>query len=103
MDRAEYLKRFHENQRITGFGLQTTMHAPCPFCAAADFMVFKIQQTEKAMVDGAVCKECKRGLRAIMHRGAGGAVVSFEFVQTEGPAPDPGIGVPAIRVLVRVD
>ena len=30
---TQYTIRFHANLRYSGFGLDTTLHMPCPFCA----------------------------------------------------------------------
>jgi hypothetical protein len=82
--REEWEKRFHENQKISGFGLATTMHMPCPFCAAPDFAVYRIIDTEEALVDGAVCKECDRGAAIVFHVNTP-SNKQFEMVQTSGP------------------
>ncbi len=85
---AEYAERFHANQTITGFGLETTMHLPCPFCAAPDFMVYRVIDAESAMVEGATCSECKRGA-AIEFSVNTPSNKQFELVQTSGdPQPD---------------
>jgi hypothetical protein len=93
--REEWEKRFHENQKISGFGMATTMHMPCPFCAAPDFAVYRIIDTEDALVDGAVCKECTRGA-AIVFSVNTPSDKQFEMVQTEGP-DQPDWLVPAMR------
>lgn len=85
MTRTEYEEKFHKNQKITGRFLETTMHMPCPFCAEPEFMVYKILDTEKVIANGAVCKFCNRGCKAIVTRDAGG--VGFRFVQTCGDDP----------------
>jgi hypothetical protein len=57
----EYTKRFYENQKIDGFGIYGTgMRVPCPFCAAPDFIVHKILETEDAYGKGGTCKQCGR-------------------------------------------
>ena len=81
----EYKTKFYANQKITGFGLDTTMHVPCAFCGEPDFIVHRIIDTEKAYARGAVCNHCGRGMRGIVSRDRGG--VSVEFVQTSGNAP----------------
>jgi hypothetical protein len=84
LNALEYLKRFHENQKIDGYGIGNVhVHVPCPFCAAADFVVHEMLEVEVAMQKGAVCKECGRGARAVFERRPG--MISFEFVQTVGP------------------
>ncbi len=83
-DAAAYNVRFGQSQKLSGFGpFGTKSHVPCPFCAAPDWLVFRIIDTEKAMERGAVCGECKRGARAVTTRTAHG--LSFHLVQTEGP------------------
>lgn len=79
----EYLQRFSLNQRMSSFGLNTTMHMPCPFCAAPDFLVYRVVEVQEAMGKGAVCKECGRGAKAVFIGHKGG--ISFEIVQTSGP------------------
>jgi bacterioferritin-associated ferredoxin len=78
----EYNKRSQLSHRVTGFGLDTTVHTACPFCAAPDWMHHKIMDTETAMARGATCAECGRSARAIISHSNGG--VSFEIVQTGG-------------------
>jgi hypothetical protein len=78
----EYNALVLENQSITGYGFETTMHLPCPFCAAKDFMVYRIIDAEEAMIKGAVCSECKRG--AAVEFTVNGPGKQFEFVQTCG-------------------
>jgi hypothetical protein len=87
-NKEEYEKRYHANQRIEGFGLGNVhIHLPCPFCAAPDFMIYELMETEACLEKGAVCKECKRGMGAMVTRDGG--AVQIEMVQTEGPdAPD---------------
>jgi hypothetical protein len=81
---SEYNRRFALNHEITGFGIAgVEQHMPCPFCAARDFMVHKILETEPAMAAGAVCQECGRGAKAIFSPIPGGT--RFEMVQTSGP------------------
>lgn len=82
---AEYLERFHANQRLSGFGFDTTQHMPCPFCAAPDFLVFKILEVEYALSCGARCGECDRSMKAVFKKISGS--VSFEVVQTSGSDP----------------
>ena len=81
---AEYLALFQSNQHIKGFGIGNVhIHMPCPFCAAADFLVYEILQCEVAMGKGATCRQCGRGAKTIYTRTPGS--LSFEIVQTEGP------------------
>jgi hypothetical protein len=80
---AEYNERFQANVRVEGFGLEVTMHMPCPFCAAPDFMVYKVLSTEEAMKSGGSCKQCGRSAAALFDRTPDR--IRFSIVQTGGP------------------
>jgi hypothetical protein len=80
----EYRKKFDDNQHMSGQFLETTMHMPCPFCAAPEFWVFKILEIERVLGADMKCNECHRGARALFKRDRGG--VSFEIVQVSGSA-----------------
>jgi hypothetical protein len=82
----QYKAKFFESQRITGYGLEVTMHIPCPFCAHPDFLIHKILDTEAAYRAGATCKNCARGARGIFRHTEQGGVCA-EFVQTAGEDP----------------
>lgn len=79
---AEYTAAYHDNTRITGTGLDTTTHFPCPFCAAPDFMSAKILDTQSAMEQDSTCTVCGRSGKSIFTNSPG--QTSFEFVQTGG-------------------
>jgi len=82
MDKEAYEKKFAENQKITGYGMDVTIHMPCPFCAAAEWMVFKILEQEEVSSREHVCSACSRGAKMIYkHKEEG---ISFEVVQTRG-------------------
>jgi hypothetical protein len=80
--KAEYLTRFAQNQRVEGFGLDTAVVYPCPFCAAPDWATHKILEMEEVMAQEHRCGECGRAAKMIFKRDASG--VQFEFVQTAG-------------------
>ena len=80
----EYAARFHANQRVEGFGIDVCMHVPCPFCAAPDWLVHPILLTQEAMGDGAVCRECGRGAKAVFSEHHDCTFI--ELVQTVGTA-----------------
>ncbi len=80
---AEYLTRFQQAERVSGYGLDTTIHVPCPFCAAPDWMVYKIMEVEIAGETGATCKECKRSARMPVRTERGAKII--QLVQTGGP------------------
>jgi hypothetical protein len=72
---------------VTGRFQDTTVHLPCFFCGAPDFLVHRLLDTDRAYNDGAVCKECGRGARIPVEHD--GNVTSFTIVQTVGdPLPD---------------
>ena len=78
---------FPESQKISGYGMDVTVHMPCPFCAAPEWMIFKILEQEEVSSKEHVCKECTRGARMIYTHD--GPSTSFEVVQTQGPdSPD---------------
>ena len=80
--KEDYDKKYHDNMKITGFGLETGMELPCPFCAAPGFMTYKILHVEEEMKKEHICQACNRGVAAIFTHFNGGK--SFEFVQTCG-------------------
>ena len=84
----EYAARAHANYQVTGFGIDgTTVHMPCPFCSAKDWIVHKVIETEEAMKKGGTCKECGRAAKLVFTEQLGGK--SFELVQTDGdPLPE---------------
>jgi hypothetical protein len=82
-NRAEYDRMSFENMIIEGFGLDVTQSVACPFCAAANFMKFKVLEVEEAMQRSHMCGECGRSAKAIVKRDANG--VAFEIVQCGGP------------------
>ena len=88
----DYKIKFYGNQKLSGYGLYTTMHVPCPFCAEPDFMVHRILDPEAAYTQGAVCAHCKRGMRGIIRRDVGSVWCSF--VQTCGDPPPPWLPAP---------
>jgi hypothetical protein len=77
----EFEARFAANQKIDGFGINVTMHMPCPFCAEADFMVYKVIETEDAT--GGTCKACGRSME-IEHT-VDGPNRTIRMYQTGGP------------------
>jgi hypothetical protein len=83
----EYNARFQASRRMSGYGLDTTVHLPCPFCAAPDWLVHRVIDTEAAMSEGATCQECGRSARAIINTQNGNK--TFEIVQTGGFDPPP--------------
>jgi len=80
----EYEQTFNANQRLSGSGLDTTVHLPCPFCAAPDFMIYKIIEADTAMADGATCVQCSRSAALELSVNTP-SNKQFEIVQTGGP------------------
>jgi hypothetical protein len=81
----EYEEKLDQNTRMSGTGADLTMHLPCPFCATADFLVYKLIDQQEALMKGAVCPACNRGMRAEVE--VRGDETLVEFVQTSGDAP----------------
>jgi hypothetical protein len=84
---SEYEKLFMANQHLSGSGIEgTTQHLPCPWCGAADWMVFAVVRTYEAMQDGPRdCSNCHRSGMFMVQRD--GDSIDLELVQTGGPAP----------------
>lgn len=83
----EHFERFEANYRVTGFGRWTKQHLPCPFCAAADWLIFRVAQAPDVLRDRiATCQECGRSARCIIEDKPPNETGYFiEFVQTGGP------------------
>jgi hypothetical protein len=90
----DYEAKYKRNATITGTGMSTSMHVPCPFCAERDFMIHRIVDTRLAYIAGAICDHCGRGCRAL-YKDTGHGGMSMEFVQTTGI--DPPSFVPHMR------
>ncbi len=90
--RGEYERRFAKNHRVSGYGVGgTTVHMPCPFCAAADFIVHLVVESREAFERGGVCRDCGRGARAIYTDSPCGSKTAIRFVQTDGDPPSPWV------------
>jgi hypothetical protein len=82
----EYAQRFAANTRVTGFGADTTMVMPCPFCAGPDFMQLRVMDFDHEVLRaGATCKLCGRSARGILERTPD--MTSMRMVQTGGSDP----------------
>jgi len=84
VDPVEYLALYNANVRFFGLGYMTSMSVPCPFCAAPDFMIYKVLEVQKKMEEGATCGCCRRSARAVFSDTPTGK--RFEIFQTAGPA-----------------
>ncbi len=83
----EYNELYQKHTKITGFGLEVTIHMPCPFCAAPDFCVYKIIEVEEALSKPSTCSSCGRSLKTFINEENGRK--TLRFVQTGGePGPD---------------
>jgi hypothetical protein len=80
----EFEEKFQKNTKYSGMGLGTTIHVPCGFCAEPDFMVYKITDCDEALKKGAICRNCKRGIKTVFKVDQPGNKV-FEMVQFCGP------------------
>ena len=100
-DRATYDRLYNERSECVGFGAETGMRVPCPFCCHPNFQEWKIWpdhplHVETVLAKDAECPNCGRGIKALFTRSDSG--VQFEMVQTCGD--DPPSYLPAMR---RVD
>jgi ribosomal protein S27AE len=92
LTKDEYEKRFKENYRVEGAGLDMQIHAPCPFCGAPDFHVYRLDQLQEVTGKETVCKECGRGFRAHWQNDA--STTTGGFVQTCGDDPPDYVPIP---------
>lgn len=94
--REEYDARFSAGHKITGRGLDNIeVHAPCPFCASPDWLVFNLIHIEEKSSVSTQCKECSRSAKMVyVHLGD---TTTLEVVQTGGDSPPPYLP-PARRV-----
>lgn len=81
---AEYSKLAIKRQRMSGHGMNTIQHLPCPFCAADDMIRYRILDVERVLANGATCRVCGRSFKALFNRPSSGQVV-MKLVKTGGP------------------
>lgn len=81
---TDYLKRFAQNEGAESTGVETKSLMPCPFCAAANWAVFRVLEVKQELAKERGCSECGRTAKALFQEsGAGG--IAFEMVQVGGP------------------
>ena len=90
--KEELERRFKENYRIEGFGVDMTIHCPCPFCGAPDFITYEFWRVTEELSRERVCKECGRGLRGTIERIQD--AITLELEQTCGDDPPPYVPIP---------
>jgi len=93
-DMLEYLRRFKANEQISGRGLETTVHQPCPFCASPNFWVYRLIDVRTVLGNEFVCVNCQRGARVLFVNTEGFS--KFEIIQTTGP-DQPAWLMPKVR------
>lgn len=76
---AAFNKRFRDHHRVTGF--YETLHLPCPFCAADDWLITSITEFQDKLTRGAMCIECGRSAAAVFDG------KQFDIVQIAGTDP----------------
>jgi hypothetical protein len=94
----EHNERSKANYKLTGYGLDTTIHQPCYFCAAPDFKVYKIIEANERLAEDAICLSCGRSAKGIITRDE--TTVYMELVQTGGP--DQPACLPQIRRIAEL-
>ena len=81
--------RIARHYSLEGAGLSVTQHVPCPFCGAPEFMVSALPEVSHVYQEGAICRECSRGMRVRIEsvHDTDGAMLaqSMSFEQTVGP------------------
>lgn len=95
LTKEEYEKRYHDNYRLEGFGLDMKVHQPCPFCAASDFHVYRLDQLQEVTSKETICKECGRGFRVDWKNDP--TTTTGAFVQTCGDDPPDYVPIPRAR------
>lgn len=96
--RDEYLARFAANQKVSGFGAETTQHFPCPFCAAPDWLVSRILEVETKIQQDTRCAECGRSAKALVQKDLVHGGTRIELVQISGPDAVPLFDPPIRRI-----
>lgn len=85
----EYVEKHSRNENVTGYGLDTTIHLPCPFCAESDFVIAPIMQVQQALENENVCNKCGRGLKISYEFDESTSTLKMEPLQTCGSEPAP--------------
>lgn len=82
-----YTAQFHRNQKVTGYGIDVTMHMPCPGCAQPGFMDMSPMQAalapELPWAGDHTCENCGRAFRFTEVRGHGS--LGMTMGQIAGP------------------
>lgn len=79
----EFLKRVGTNQMVSGYGVESVIHMPCPFCGAGHFVCYNVLQCEEALSQSNTCDECHRSSKCVFEKKD--RDTSFTLVQTGGP------------------
>lgn len=82
--KTEFEKRFHANMRMSGEGADTTVHMPCPFCGAPDWVVYRLLEMPGRAERSSECGECGRSAAILTSYPSDGSMRGA-FVQTGGP------------------
>lgn len=87
----EAIARAARNVEIFGYGInEVAVSIPCPWCAAKDWMTYKIVDLAfrpHEALGKRTCAECGRTGMALYNDT--GSTVTTEYVQTGGPDPEP--------------
>ena len=94
--KQEFEDRYHANALTEGEGRHIQVHAPCPCCGAADWLVHGLQTAVAAYHKGATCKECSRTVHAEVDYDERG--MSLKLVQTAGPPAPEWVGIRYVAV-----
>lgn len=81
---AELNARYVRHAKVTGFGLDTTQHFPCPFCGAPGWAASRILAVQQTLETPHTCAECGRSavFRSMPIPSGGSTITPY---QTGGP------------------
>jgi hypothetical protein len=85
--KLEYEERLTHNTDLSGFGFDTSVHMPCPFCAAPDFLIYKVLEVASAFQQDTTCAHCKRTVRGALHTTPNTATMRLFQVAGDDPPP----------------
>ncbi len=85
---AAFEKRYTDNTKYEGQGLELKVHMPCPFCAASDFVVYRLTDIHVALAEPHSCRECERSMKMLSCQDGHGGY-TLKMIQTAGAPPPP--------------
>lgn len=97
-ERETFQELYASRYMVEGDGPSAQVHAPCPFCAEADFLTYPLVDVMQALTAGDVrCRSCERTVRFQVKEDAEVGLV-IEMFQVAGAPPPPWMHAPPRRV-----